>query len=38
MWCVCYVCRMFYQCIIMDLESVKLSINIYIAIGDYCVN
>ena len=23
MWCVCYVCRKFYHCIIMDLESVN---------------
>ena len=23
MWCVCYECRMFYHCIIMDLEPVK---------------
>ena len=23
MWCVCYECRMFYHCIIKDLESVN---------------
>ena len=23
MWCVCYECRMFYHCIVMDLESIN---------------
>ena len=28
MWCVCYECRMFYHCIIMDLDSVNKHLSL----------